>query len=185
MTQRCWCSRRGRRRQWRGVPRYHRRPAGALRPRAGARHAARRDRDRRHGDRHGGNGAQTGGRISSRASSTDHRSHRQSPRGLSIAPAAGYPVRWCCAPSGGGIRAPSITPNRRPCSQCAGAAGGRALLATARLRPAAGGDPRPRSGGLPRADTALPALQAGSRRRRRGVAARRALPCAPATTSPW
>ena len=49
------------------------------------------------------------------------------------------------------------------------------VLAAARLRAAAGGDPRSRSGGVPGADADLPRGQAGRAGRRRGLAARHLL----------
>ena len=57
----------------------------------------------------------------------------------------------------------SFGESRGDARACAGAARRHPLLALARLRPAARGDPRSRSGRVPRADAALSSVQAGGR----------------------
>ena len=92
------------------------------------------------------------------------------------------------SPAGGGIKAVehhSESPEAM-FAHIPGPQGGDALVAGARLRPAAVGDPRSRSGGLPGADPALSGRARGCHRRRGGPAARplhRAAVAAPTSPS--
>ncbi len=169
-------ARRGRRRQRRRVPR-HRRPAAALRTRARHRHAARGAADQRACVGMAAQGLRPVGEIQFMGflypcidQLVNHASRlRNRTQGRLSCPMV---LRTPC---GAGIRAPEHHSESTE-AMLAHIPGLRvviAVLARARLRPAAGGHPRPRPGGVPGADAPLSLGQGRGRGQRRGPAARR------------